>query len=207
MRRANFFVFWSLSRGRNPQFPEWVLPTKIDLATLRSRPTERKQMSKKMDKSRVVIDRKVPATTHVRKGASSKAATTRRATERQDPRTAAERTTGHGSAMADPPAPTILVAVDSTFRVLRTDIQPDERGRVTIGQEFVKDQHYRVLMNAHGQIVLDPVVTIPARELWLFQNPEAWSSVLRGAAQAGRGELNSLGSFAKHSDDEVNSDD
>ena len=109
--------------------------------------------------------------------------------------------------MADAPAPTILVAVDSTFRVLKTEIQPDERGRLTIGQEFVKDHHYRVLMNAHGQIVLDPVVTIPARELWLFQNPEAWGSVLRGAEQAGRGELNSLGSFAKHAGDEEDSDD
>lgn len=164
-------------------------------------------MSKKIGKTPVLSHRERPATAHVRGGASSKAAPTRHAAERQAPSTAAERTGGHGSAMTDLQAPTILVAVDSTFRVLKTDIQSDERGRVTIGQEFVKDHHYRVLMNAHGQIVLDPVVTIPARELWLFQNPEAWGSVLRGAAQAGRGELNSLGSFAKHADGEKDSDD
>lgn len=164
-------------------------------------------MSKKTGKARVVSHRARPAAAHVRGGSSSKAAPTRRATERQAPSAAAERAGVRESAMHAPQAPTILVSVDSTFRVLKTEIQPDERGRVTIGQEFVKDHHYRVLMNAHGQIVLDPVVTIPARELWLFQNPEAWASVLRGAAQAGRGELNSLGSFVRDSDDEGDSDD
>lgn len=159
-------------------------------------------MSKKIDKAPEVRDRKRAATTHVREGASSKPARpVRRATGQQNPSAAAERTGKRQSVMRDSQPPTILVAVDSTFRVLKTEIQPDERGRVTIGQEFVKDHHYRVLMNAHGQIVLDPVVTIPARELWLFQNPEAWGSVLRGAEQAGRGALKSLGSFARHADD------
>jgi hypothetical protein len=107
--------------------------------------------------------------------------------------------------------PTIVLTVDGEFRVLKSEVQPDERGRLTIGQDVTEGQRYRVLMNANGQIVLDPVVTIPTRELWLLRNHEAFSSVLRGIHQAQAGQLNYLGSFAEdiegNEDLDGNSDD
>lgn len=82
------------------------------------------------------------------------------------------------------------------FRVIRSDVRSDERGRVTIGPEVIGDTQYRALVNQMGQIVLDPVITVPAREFWLLQNPEALASVVRGVEQAKRGELGTFPSFA-----------
>jgi hypothetical protein len=47
-------------------------------------------------------------------------------------------------------------------------------------------------MNSFGQIVLDPQVTIPASELWLFNNPAALASVQRGLADAAQGKLSKV---------------
>jgi hypothetical protein len=40
------------------------------------------------------------------------------------------------------------------------------------------------MINDEGQILLNPVVSIPERELWLWQNPDALASVKRGIKQA-----------------------
>jgi hypothetical protein len=98
-------------------------------------------------------------------------------------------------------SPTTIVGLDGEYQILKLEVQADERGRLTIGQEVVGDQRYRVLINAAGQILLDPVVSIPTRELWLFQNHAAFASVARGVQQAVRGQVKSLGSFAKYAED------
>ena len=88
------------------------------------------------------------------------------------------------------------------FKVIKNDIRSDGRGRLTIGQEVVGDTQYRALMNELGQIILDPVVTVPARELWLLQNTEAFASLVRGVEQAKRGELGTFPSFAEYLEDD-----
>ena len=50
----------------------------------------------------------------------------------------------------------------------------------------------------NGDIVLKPMSSIPARELWLYQNKEALDSVRRGLSQ--EGEID-RGSFARYVDD------
>lgn len=84
------------------------------------------------------------------------------------------------------------------FKLIKHDLRSDSRGRITIGHEVVGDTQYRALVNNLGQIVLDPVVSVPAREVWLFQNREALASVVRGVEQAKRGEFGSFPSFASH---------
>lgn len=49
-----------------------------------------------------------------------------------------------------------------------------------------------------GRIVLEPFVEIPARERWLFDNPQALASVRQGLADSAAGRVVSLGSFGKH---------
>jgi len=48
-----------------------------------------------------------------------------------------------------------------------------------------------------GVIVLTPATTVPLREAWLYENPEALRMVRTGLAQAGRGELVKRKSFTK----------
>jgi hypothetical protein len=88
------------------------------------------------------------------------------------------------------------------FQLLKDIVQPDSRGRLSIGA-IAKGKSYRVMVNDDGQILLDPVVAIPERELWLWQNLEAIASVQKGIQQAADGELHDMGSFSQYAEAEV----
>ena len=63
--------------------------------------------------------------------------------------------------------------------------------------------HFRVYVNAAGQILLDPALTVPVREMWLYRNPVALAKVREGLAEAVKEDLHDIGSFAKFADDEI----
>jgi hypothetical protein len=88
------------------------------------------------------------------------------------------------------------------FQLLKDIVQPDSRGRLSIGAA-ARGKSYRVMVNDDGQILLDPVVAIPERELWLWKNPEAIASVQRGIQQAADGDLHDMGSFSQYAEVEV----
>ena len=48
---------------------------------------------------------------------------------------------------------------------------------------------FAVCYNTAGQILLVPEVSVPLPEAWLYQNPRALNSVLRGLKQSSAGEL------------------
>jgi hypothetical protein len=52
-----------------------------------------------------------------------------------------------------------------------------------------------------GQIVLDPQVSIPASEAWLYRNPEALASVRRGLQDLAEGKVAYV-SFVEYADEE-----
>ena len=92
--------------------------------------------------------------------------------------------------------------IEQGFRVLKDIIRPDERGRITLGS-LSKAKTYKVMINDAGQILLNPVVTIPERELWLWHNSSALAAVGRGIEQVAKQETYDLGSFAQYADLEV----
>ena len=55
-----------------------------------------------------------------------------------------------------------------------------------------EDITYHIYSNDLGQIVLDPQVTIPASEIWLFKSPEALASVRRGLSDAAKGKVSKV---------------
>jgi hypothetical protein len=63
--------------------------------------------------------------------------------------------------------------------------------------------YFRVYINRAGQILLDPAVTVPVREMWLYRNPVALAKVREGLSEAAKGELHDLGSFAKFKDEDI----
>jgi hypothetical protein len=95
-----------------------------------------------------------------------------------------------------------VFVADLNFRTVKGIVEPDNRGRLSIGA-IAKGKSYRVQINDAGQILLDPVVPIPERELWLHQNPEAIASIQRGLQQVAVGEIYELGSFARYADAEI----
>ena len=74
---------------------------------------------------------------------------------------------------------------DRNFTKVADSVKPDSKHRVGLAKAHIPDGvTYHVYRNAIGQIVLDPQVTIPASELWLFQDKEALASVHRDGGQA-----------------------
>lgn len=72
-----------------------------------------------------------------------------------------------------------------------TEVKVDSKNRITLGKNknVAKASIYKVYRNAIGQIILDPQVTIPAHEQWLFKNKEAAGLVKAGLEDAKKGRL------------------
>lgn len=88
------------------------------------------------------------------------------------------------------------------------EAEVDGRRRISLGKIGNSDHtRYEVYENDLGEILLVPVVSIPARELAILQNPTLRASLLRGLDQAARGKLVDLGSFAHYLADEDDSAD
>lgn len=85
------------------------------------------------------------------------------------------------------------------FRARKGYVHPDGRGRLTLGPA-ARDADCRVFVNEQGQILLDPVVPIPASEVWLWENPALRASMERALQQAEHGDFEDLGSFARFVD-------
>ena len=89
--------------------------------------------------------------------------------------------------------------------LIARDIRPDAKKRVTLSKALSdcdENTHFDIYRNELGQIVLDPQVSIPASEAWLYRNPEAIAAVRRGLQEAAEGKATSLGSFAAYADEE-----
>lgn len=95
----------------------------------------------------------------------------------------------------------------STLSILRNDyfqlvaefIKPDKKKRITLGAASLLDQEggFNVYLNKAGQIILDPVRTVPASEEWLYKNKKALASVKKGLAESAAGDVHHLGSMTR----------
>jgi|GEM_PF-297324 len=83
------------------------------------------------------------------------------------------------------------------FQLITEFAKPDSKKRLSLG-EALSAGAFNIYRNALGQLVLDPVKTIPASEAWLFENPQALASVKQGLKEAALGKTTYLGSFAQH---------
>jgi hypothetical protein len=81
------------------------------------------------------------------------------------------------------------VLKDADFEEL-TETRVDAKHRVALGKILGGQvTSFRIYRNAHGQIILDPMVSVPAHEAWLFKNPRAARLVQRGLEDARQGRL------------------
>lgn len=77
-------------------------------------------------------------------------------------------------------------------------VRPDAKGRVTLSKLTEGISSFNVSRDEEGRLLLEPMVEIPAKEKWLFDNPEALASVRRGLSDVKAGRLKSIGSFSKY---------
>ena len=75
-------------------------------------------------------------------------------------------------------------------------IVADARGRVNLGSEAI-GKPFRVNRSADGEYALVPMVVVPEREAWLWQNAQARASFETGVkeAQAGLGKAMDFSAF------------
>ena len=67
------------------------------------------------------------------------------------------------------------------------EVKVDSKNRVTLGKNKTKAHIYKVYRNPIGQIILDPQMTIPAHEQWLFKNKEAAQLIKAGLEDVKKG--------------------
>jgi hypothetical protein len=74
------------------------------------------------------------------------------------------------------------------------EAEPDGKHRINLGAAVSTPPgvRYRVMQNERGQILLDPVKSVPADEAWIYENPARIGSIRRGIAQAEAGQLVSI---------------
>ncbi|MCL4417682.1 MAG: hypothetical protein M1365_13495 [Actinobacteria bacterium] len=70
----------------------------------------------------------------------------------------------------------------------------DNRNRLTIGELAMGFNRVRLYKNTRGEILLKPIAEIPASELWLFQNKEAFENVQKGLEDLSEGKISKLDS-------------
>ncbi len=87
----------------------------------------------------------------------------------------------------------VTIIRDTDLTRIPGNVKPDSKRRVVLPSFLVReDIIYHVYSNSVGQIVLDPQVTIPASEAWLFNNPDALASVRRGLSDAAQGKVSKV---------------
>jgi hypothetical protein len=60
----------------------------------------------------------------------------------------------------------------------------DDRNRLTLGELIKGSKRVRLYKNDLGELLLRPVVEIPASEAWLFRNEQALENVKAGLKDA-----------------------
>lgn len=82
--------------------------------------------------------------------------------------------------------PAIILKSSDEFEEMAT-IGIDGRNRVTLGKIVHGAHRLKVYRNSQGDILLRPVVEVPAAELWLYKNEKALEGVKRGLDDAAAG--------------------
>ena len=68
----------------------------------------------------------------------------------------------------------------------------DDRNRLTLGELLKGSKRVRLYKNNRGEVLVQPVVEIPASELWLFQDKEALENVKKGLKDEAEGRISKL---------------
>jgi hypothetical protein len=93
-------------------------------------------------------------------------------------------------------ASTIIKNTD--FQLVSEFAQPDAKKRLSLGEALHGATAYNIYRNPLGQVILDPVKTVPVSEMWLYENAQALASVKKGLRESAEGKSVYRGSFARH---------
>jgi len=78
----------------------------------------------------------------------------------------------------------------------------DDKQRVSITRVLTKEEReifgYFRIYREGAKIILEPVCQVPEEDHWIYKDPEALASLLKGIKDVEEGRLRDLGSFAEY---------
>jgi len=88
---------------------------------------------------------------------------------------------------------TSQIIKNDNFREIAANVKPDVKKRIVLSKApLAEGVTYHIYCNEIGQIILDPHVSIPASEAWLYNNREAIESVKVGLKQSSEGKITKI---------------
>lgn len=84
-----------------------------------------------------------------------------------------------------------VISVNDNFQEVDTKTI-DGRKRLTLGNLLEGFNRVKIYKNLRGELLIKPVVEIPASELWLYKNKEAYESVQRGLKDLEEGRISEV---------------
>lgn len=83
------------------------------------------------------------------------------------------------------------------------EVVADGRSRIAFGKAGVRqDDKYAVSVNDEGEILLTPLVSIPKRELLVWEDEILRASVAKGLEQIASGATRDLGDFSQYAEED-----
>lgn len=81
-------------------------------------------------------------------------------------------------------------------------VNMDAKQRICLSRVLSKEERdifssFR-MYREKGKIVLEPVCQVPEKDHWIYKDPKALASLMKGIQDAEEGRLHDLGSFAKY---------
>ena len=93
----------------------------------------------------------------------------------------------------------MAIVVKDDLKRVADSVKVDDRRRVLLPKHIVTQGIvYHIYVNSLGQIVLDPQATIPASELWVFENKDILATIDKGMIESINGQVKKHGSFAEY---------
>lgn len=62
-------------------------------------------------------------------------------------------------------------------------LRPDAKGRITLGEIANNVSSYRVNVEEHGKVTLEPYAEIPLSEKWIFEDKELLEKIKQEAKE------------------------
>jgi hypothetical protein len=92
------------------------------------------------------------------------------------------------------------------LRKQKNTVNMDDKQRISLTRVLSKEEKdnfstFRIYREG-GKIVLEPVCQVPEKDHWIYKDPKALKSLLKGIKDAEEGRLHDLGSFAKYAKDD-----
>ena len=85
-------------------------------------------------------------------------------------------------------------------------VHMDNKQRICLTRMLTKEEREELgsfrMYREGAKIILEPVVEVPQKDHWIYKNPKAFASLMKGIKDAEEGRLHDLGSFAEYADED-----